>query len=96
MKKSNVLNKEEFVSFIADKNDCSKAEAGRALNMIKDAIMAAMKKGHDIALVGFGTFHIRHRAARKGHIPKTGKEITIPASKLPAFKAGKQLKDACN
>jgi DNA-binding protein HU-beta len=90
------MNKEEFVSFIADKNDCSKADAGRALNMIKDAIIGALGKGKKITLVGFGTFYVQDRKARDGRNPKTGKPMKIAAYKQPAFKAGKQLKEACN
>jgi DNA-binding protein HU-beta len=90
------MNKEEFVSFIADKNHCSKADAGRALNMIKDAVIAALGKGKRITLVGFGTFYVQDRKARDGRNPKTGKPMKIAAYKQPAFKAGKQLKEACN
>ena len=90
------MNKEEFVTFIADKNKCSKADAGRALNMIKDAIIAALGKGKKITLVGFGTFYVQQRAARDGRNPKTGAAMKIKAYKQPAFKAGKQLKVACN
>ena len=90
------MNKEEFVTFIADKNKCSKADAGRALNMIRDAIIAALGKGKKITLVGFGTFYVQSRAARDGRNPKTGKPMKIQAYKQPAFKAGKTLKEACN
>ncbi len=90
------MNKEEFVTFIADTNKCSKADAGRALNMIKDAIIASLGKGKKITLVGFGTFYVQQRAARDGRNPKTGAAMKIKAYKQPAFKAGKQLKEACN
>ncbi len=90
------MNKEEFVTFIAEKNKCSKADAARALNLIKDSIIAAMAKGQKITLVGFGTFYVQSRAARDGRNPKTGAAMKIKAYKQPAFKAGKQLKEACN
>lgn len=90
------MNKEEFVTFIAAEHQCTKADAARALNMVKDAVIAGLAKGQKITLVGFGTFYVQSRAARDGRNPKTGKPMKIEAYNQPAFKAGKQLKTACN
>ena len=76
--------------------DRSKAEAGRAVDAVISSITKALKKGDSVTLVGFGTFQVRKRAARTGRNPKTGDTIKIKASKNPAFKAGKALKDAVN
>ncbi len=81
---------------MADAADITKAAAGKALDGMVDAIVDALKKGENVSLVGFGTFAVRERAARTGRNPKTGEEITIEASRVPAFKAGKALKDAVN
>ncbi|RTZ58344.1 MAG: DNA-binding protein HU [Gammaproteobacteria bacterium] len=88
------MNKSELIDEIADSADLSKAAAGRALDATTDAIAKALSKGDTVALVGFGTFSISERAARKGRNPRTGEEIMISASKTPKFKAGKALKDA--
>ena len=88
------MTKAELIAQIADKAGISKADAGKALNATVDSITAALKKGDKVALVGFGTFETRKRAARKGKNPQTGAEIKIPATTTPAFKAGKALKDA--
>jgi DNA-binding protein HU-beta len=90
------MNKTELVEAMADAADISKAAAGRALEGMVDAITAAVKSGDSVSVVGFGTFTLRERAARTGRNPKTGAEIQIPASKSPAFKAGKAFKDAVN
>ena len=79
------MNKSDLIDAVAGDADVSKAEAARAL-----------KKGDTVTLVGFGTFQVRERAARSGRNPKTGETIKIDASKNPAFKAGKALKDAVN
>ena len=88
------MNKSELIDQIAESADLSKASAGRALDAATDAIAAALAKGDSVALVGFGTFSVSERAARKGRNPRTGEEIMIAASKTPKFKAGKALKDA--
>ncbi len=88
------MTKAELIAKIAEKAEISKADAGKALNATIDSITAALKKGEKVALVGFGTFETRKRAARKGKNPQTGAEIKIPATTTPAFKAGKALKDA--
>ena len=88
------MNKAQLVAAIADKAGLSKKDAEKALNAVFDEITGALKKGDKVQLVGFGSFEVRERAARKGRNPQTKTEIVIPASKLPVFKAGKALKDA--
>ena len=88
------MNKTELVAAIAAKAELSKKDAEKALNAFVSSIEEALSKGDKIQLVGFGSFEVRARAARKGRNPQTNKEITIPASKVPAFKAGKAFKDA--
>lgn len=90
------MNKAQLIQEIAAKADLSKAEAGRALDAFVDAVTEALKAGDQVSLVGFGTFGTRERAARTGRNPQTGKTISIKASKSPAFKAGKTLKDSVN
>ncbi|MEW6117568.1 MAG: HU family DNA-binding protein [Nitrospirota bacterium] len=88
------MTKTELIDKIAAGADLSKADADRALNAALDAVKAALKKGQKVTLVGFGTFSVSKRKARKGRNPRTGAEIKIPATKLPKFTAGKTLKDA--
>ena len=76
--------------------ELTKADAGRAVDAMIEVIKKALKKGDTVTLVGFGTFSVRKRAARQGRNPQTGDTIKIKASKNPAFKAGKALKDAVN
>ncbi len=90
------MNKSELIDAIAERADISKAKAGDALDGMVSAITGALKKGDTVSLIGFGTFSVRDRAARKGRNPRTGEEIQIKASRNPAFKAGKALKDAVN
>jgi len=90
------VNKSQLIDKIADGADISKAAAGRALDAFIDAVGVALKEGDQVALVGFGTFAVRERAARSGRNPQTGATIEIAAGKVPAFKAGKALKDAVN
>ena len=90
------MNKAEFTSAVADDAEMSKADAGRAVDAMIEEIKKALKKGDTVTLVGFGTFSVRKRAARQGRNPQTGDTIKIKASKNPAFKAGKALKDAVN
>ena len=90
------MNKTELIDAVADEAEVSKAEAGRAVDAVISSITKALKKGDSVTLVGFGTFQVRKRAARTGRNPKTGETIKIKASKNPAFKAGKALKDAVN
>lgn len=90
------MNKSQLIEKIADGADISKAAAGRALDSLIEAVTGELKDGGQVALVGFGTFSVRDRAARTGRNPQTGATIEIAAAKIPSFKAGKALKDACN
>ena len=90
------MNKTELIDAIAASADLSKADAGRAVDAFVDHVTKALKKGDSVSLVGFGTFQVKHRAARTGRNPQTGQTIQIKASKNPTFKAGKALKDAVN
>ena len=90
------MNKSDLVDAIAESAGLSKADAGRALDAVVDTVTGALKSGDAVSLVGFGTFSVRDRAARTGRNPRTGETIQIKASKNPAFKAGKALKDAVN
>ena len=90
------MNKSELIEAVAGAADLSKADAGRAVDATFESIAKALKKGAKVSLVGFGTFEVRKRAARTGRNPKTGETIKIKASKVPAFKAGKGLKDTVN
>lgn len=90
------MNKSELIDAIAESADISKAAAGRALDAAVDAMKRALKKGENVTIVGFGTFHVGKRAARTGRNPRTGAAIKIKAAKIPKFRAGKGLKDAIN
>ena len=90
------MNKQELIENIAASADITKAAAGRALDSMINSITGSLKSGDSVVLVGFGTFSVRDRAARTGRNPQTGEEIQIKAAKVPAFKAGKALKDAVN
>ena len=90
------MNKQELIESIAASADINKASAGRALDAMIDSVTDALKEGDTVVLVGFGTFTVRDRAARTGRNPQTGDEIQISAAKVPAFKAGKALKEAVN
>ncbi len=87
------MNKAELINAVAESADISKAAAGRAIDGMTAAVSNALKNDDSVTLVGFGTFSVRERAARKGRNPQTGEEINIKAAKLPVFKAGKTLKD---
>ena len=90
------MNKTDLIDAVSDSADLTKADAARAVDAVIASITAALKKGDSVTVVGFGTFQVRERAARSGRNPKTGDTIQIAASKNPAFKAGKALKDAVN
>jgi DNA-binding protein HU-beta len=90
------VNKAELIEHVSGQMDFSKAEAGRAVDAVFDAITGSLKKGDEVALAGFGSFKVKHRAARKGRNPKTGETIEISAANVPGFKAAKALKDAVN
>ncbi len=90
------MNKQELIENIARSADITKAAAGRALDSMIESVTGSLKNGDSVVLVGFGTFSVRDRAARMGRNPQTGEEIQIKAARVPAFKAGKALKDAVN
>jgi len=96
MKRGFFVNKSELIDAIATGADISKASAGRALDSMIDAVTDALRKGDSVALIGFGTYSVKERAARTGRNPQTGEAIEIKAAKVPAFKPGKALKDAVN
>ena len=87
------MNKSDLVDAVAGRADMSKAEAGRAVDAVLGSVGDALGNGDSVSLVGFGTFSVRHRAARMGRNPQTGATMHIAASKVPGFKAGKALKD---
>lgn len=88
------MNKQELVTSVAEKSSLTKKDSEKAVNALFASIEEALAKGDKVQLVGFGTFEVRSRAARKGRNPQTGAEISIAAAKVPAFKAGKALKDS--
>lgn len=90
------MNKSELIDAIAAAADLPKASATRALDAVVDSITDSLQKGDSVALVGFGTFAVKHRAARAGRNPQTGATIQIKAANVPGFKAGKALKGAVN
>jgi DNA-binding protein HU-beta len=85
------MNKAELISAIAEKAGMTKVDAGKALDAMMDTTIEALKKGEKVTLIGFGTFSVYERAARKGRNPRTGKTIKIAAKKLPKFKAGAKM-----
>ena len=90
------MNKSELIAEIAQKSELSKKDSEKALNALICTIEKALKKGEKVSIVGFGAFEAKKRPARTGHNPSTGKEIKIPASVAPTFKAGKAFKDSLN
>lgn len=90
------MNKGDLVDAVASTTGESKGTASSAVDAVLDAITGALKSGEKVQISGFGTFEVRHRAARTGRNPQTGAEIQIAASNAPAFKAGKALKEAVN
>ena len=90
------MNKTELISAVAEQAAVSKKEAEKVVSAVIASITNALADGDKVQLVGFGPFEVRARDARKGKNPRTGAEIKIPASKVPAFKAGKALKDVVN
>ena len=90
------MNKSELIAALAEKSDFSKKDAEKALNAFVDVISGSLAKGDKVQLIGFGTFDVKKRPARVARNPRTGAEIKIAASKAPAFKAGKALKDKVN
>jgi DNA-binding protein HU len=96
LKEDATLNKQELVANVAEQASLTKKDAEKAVNAVFETIKGALSEGDKIQLIGFGTFEVKDRAARKGRNPQTGKEIEIAASRNPVFKAGKALKDAVN
>lgn len=90
------MNKNDLINAIADSTELSKVKVGEVLDSFVNVVTKALKKGDEVRLIGFGTFAVSKRKATKGHNPRTGEEIKIPASKQPKFKAGKTLKEAIN
>ena len=90
------MNKSELVEAVHDKLGGTKKAAEEAVNAFVDVVTNELSRGNKVQLVGFGTFEVRDRAARKGRNPQTGEEMRIPASKAPVFKAGKNLKEVVN
>ena len=88
------MNKAELIEHMAKNADLNKAQAGRALDTLVDAVRRTLKKGDSVSLIGFGTFAVTKRAARTGRNPRTGAAIKIKAAKIPKFRPGKGLKDA--
>ena len=88
------MNKTELVYAVAEKADFSKKDADKAVAAVLDSITDALAQGDKVQIVGFGTFEVRARAEKQGRNPKTGEAMIVPASNLPAFKAGKALKEA--
>ncbi len=88
------MNKKDLIKAVAAASELSNKDAEKAINALTAAVTDALKKGEKVQLVGFGTFEVRERAAKQGRNPRTGEAMEIPASKLPAFRAGQQLKDA--
>ncbi len=88
------MNKQELISSVAEKSGLTKKDSEKAVSAVFASIEESLAKGDKVQLVGFGTFEVRKRAARKGRNPQTGAEIEIKAAKVPAFKAGKALKDS--
>lgn len=88
------MNKTDLVNAVAESSDLSKKDASKAVDAVFQTIQETLKTGEKVQIIGFGNFEVRDRAARKGRNPQTGEEIQIPASKVPAFRAGKALRDA--
>ncbi len=88
------MNKTELIEAVASRTGSSKADADRAVNAFVDVVEDTLVRGEKVTVTGFGTFEVRDRAARMGRNPQTGAPLHIPATKTPAFKAGKGLKDA--
>lgn len=90
------MNKSDLITSIAEKSSLTKKDAEKALKAFTESVEEALGRNEKVQLVGFGTFEVRARAERKGRNPKTLEEITIPASNMPVFKAGKELKEKVN
>lgn len=94
IKEAFILTKADLIDKVADKTKLTKKDSDKVIDAVVKAITSSLAKGDKVTLVGFGSFEVRKRAARKGRNPQTGKEISIPARKVPTFRAGKALRDA--
>ncbi len=90
------MNKAQLIDAVAEDTDMSKAAAGRAVDAVFHNLTEALKNGNEVVIIGFGTFKVKERAARKGRNPQTGEEIQIAATKVASFKQGKALKESVN
>ncbi|MBG9829481.1 MULTISPECIES: HU family DNA-binding protein [Bacillus cereus group] len=90
------MNKSELIKQVAIQSELTKPQASLAVDAILESIQHALQNGEHVQLLGFGSFEVRERATREGRNPQTGESITIPARKVPSFKAGKALKEAVN
>ena len=90
------MNKTELITAVAEKTGLTKKDAEKAVKAFTDVVTEALVKGDKVQIVGFGTFEVSERAAREGRNPRSGETMTIAASKMPKFKAGKALKDVVN
>lgn len=90
------MNKSDLIAKVSESTDLSKKDVTKAVDAVFEAITEALQNGDKVQLVGFGNFEVRERSARKGRNPQTGEEIDIAASKVPAFKPGKALRDVCS
>lgn len=88
------MKKAEFIAAVASKSELTKQDAKKAVDALFETISTTLAKGEKIQLVGLGTFEVRERSERTGRNPQTGEEMTIPATKVPGFKAGKEFKEA--
>ncbi|MGB9885777.1 MAG: HU family DNA-binding protein [Moorellales bacterium] len=87
------MNKMDLINSVAEKTEMTKKDAEKVINAVFDSIGEALANGEKVQLVGFGTFEVRERAARTGRNPRTGEEISIPATRVPTFKPGKTLRE---
>ena len=90
------MNKQEFITHIADQHNCTKVEAEKAIDIFTSSVIDAMGQGKEISLVGFGNFSVSKIAARSGRNPRTGESLNIAAYNQPKFKVGQKLKDPVN
>lgn len=88
------MTKTDLINSVASRTSMTKADSDKSINALLDSVRSALAKGEKVTLTGFGTFEVRKRAARTGRNPRTGQVISIPATKTPAFRAGKGLKEA--
>ena len=88
------MNKSELISLVAEKAGMTKKDTEKVVNSVFEGISESLAKGDKVQIIGFGTFEVRERKAREGRNPATGEPITIPAAKVPVFKAGKALKES--